>query len=191
MTEPVQPRQLVFVTGGSRSGKSAFAQRLVEGWPGPLLYIATAEVRDAEMRQRVHLHQIDRGPRWSTREEPLNLPAALAAAQEYGGTLLDCLTLWTSNLLERHGDDDAAIDRAVAALLDALGQHPARLCVVTNEVGSGIVPEHPLARRFRDRAGRINQQVAAVATHAYLVVSGLPVPLKGKDSAGEWDGTAP
>ncbi|MDF1552557.1 MAG: bifunctional adenosylcobinamide kinase/adenosylcobinamide-phosphate guanylyltransferase [Deferrisomatales bacterium] len=171
-------RRLVFVTGGTRSGKSGFAQGLVEGWPGQLLYIATAEVRDAEMRCRVDLHQQDRGPRWHTREEPLDLPAALAAAQGYGGVLLDCLTLWTSNLMESHGDDEAAIDQAVGALLDALAAYPGRLCVVTNEVGSGIVPEHPLARRFRDRAGRINQQVAASATEAYLVVSGLPVCLK-------------
>lgn len=182
MTAHHPPRQLVFVTGGTRSGKSGFAQRLVESWSGPLLYIATAEVRDAEMGHRVRLHQKDRGPRWRTREEPLDLPAALDAAQEVGGALLDCLTLWTSNLLERHGDDDAAIDRAVAALLTALGRHPGRLCVVTNEVGSGIVPEHPLARRFRDRAGHINQQVAAAATHAYLVVSGLPMRLKDPNS---------
>ncbi len=178
MGEEIGKRQVVFVTGGARSGKSRFAQGLVEAWPGQLLYIATAEVRDAEMRHRVDLHRQDRGPRWHTREEPLDLPAALVAAQGYGGALLDCLTLWTSNLLECHGDDEAAIDRAAADLLDALAGHPGRLCMVTNEVGSGIVPEHPLARRFRDRAGRINQQVAAVATEAYLVVSGLPVQLK-------------
>jgi adenosylcobinamide kinase/adenosylcobinamide-phosphate guanylyltransferase len=171
-------RQLVFVTGGTRSGKSRFAQGLVEGWPGELLYIATAEVRDAEMRRRVELHQRDRGPRWHTREEPLDLPAALTAARAYGGALVDCLTLWTSNLLEHHGDDEGAIDRAVAGLAAALTQYPGRLCLVTNEVGSGIVPEHPLARRFRDRAGLVNQRIAAVATEAFLVVSGLPMRLK-------------
>jgi adenosylcobinamide kinase/adenosylcobinamide-phosphate guanylyltransferase len=150
----------------------------VEAWPGRLLYIATAEVRDEEMRQRVTLHRQDRGERWETLEEPLQLPAALAAAQTHGGALLDCLTLWTSNLLERHGEDDRAVERALGECLTALDRFSGRLCVVTNEVGSGIVPENRLARRFRDWAGKVNQAVAATADEAFLVVSGLPISLK-------------
>ncbi|MBI5016688.1 MAG: bifunctional adenosylcobinamide kinase/adenosylcobinamide-phosphate guanylyltransferase [Deltaproteobacteria bacterium] len=171
-------RQIVFVTGGARSGKSRFAQTLVEGWQGPLLYIATGEARDAEMRGRIEKHRQDRGDRWGTLEEPLDLPRALEGAAAFGGALLDCLTLWTSNVIEAAGDEAPVFDRRVAEFLSALEAHPGRLCLVTNEVGLGIVPENALARRFRDLAGRINQQVAARATEAYLVVAGLPLRLK-------------
>ncbi|NTU59993.1 MAG: bifunctional adenosylcobinamide kinase/adenosylcobinamide-phosphate guanylyltransferase [Deltaproteobacteria bacterium] len=171
-------RAVVYVTGGARSGKSAFAQRLAEGWGGSLLYVATGEARDAEMVRRIEAHQRDRGPRWETLEEPLDLVAALARAAGHGGALLDCLTLWTSNLLAACGEDEAALRRRVDAFLAALEGFEGRLCVVTNEVGLGIVPENALARRFRDLAGRINQDVAARATEAHLVVSGLPLRLK-------------
>ncbi len=171
-------RRVVFVTGGARSGKSRFAQARVEAWEGRLLYIATAEVGDAEMADRVARHRADRGPRWDTEEAPLDLGRSLERAARYGGALLDCLTLWTSNLLGRWGDDDEEIHRAVAGFLSALEAFPGRLCVVTNEVGAGIVPANPLARRFRDLAGRINQEAASRADEAYLVVSGLPVRLK-------------
>jgi adenosylcobinamide kinase/adenosylcobinamide-phosphate guanylyltransferase len=170
-------RELVLVTGGARSGKSRYAQVRAEAWPGRLLYIATAEVRDEEMRERVAKHRQDRGPRWDALEEPLDLSPALARAAGYGGALLDCLTLWTSNLLEA-APSQTALDEAVGRLLEALGAFPGRLCVVTNEVGSGIVPANALARRFRDAAGTLNQGVAALATEAFLVVSGLPVRLK-------------
>jgi adenosylcobinamide kinase/adenosylcobinamide-phosphate guanylyltransferase len=171
-------RQVVFVTGGARSGKSRFAQTQAEEWEGKLLYIATAEVLDEEMRRRVDQHRRDRGERWTTIEEPLDLPRTLQTAREYGGALLDCLTLWTSNLLGTHGADEAALWEATSAFFAALQSFEGRLCLVTNEVGSGIVPENSLARRFRDLAGKINQGVAAQATHAYLVVSGLPLQLK-------------
>lgn len=171
-------RQIVFVSGGARSGKSRFAQTLAEGWDGPLLYIATGEARDGEMQARIDKHRQDRGPRWGTREEPLELGRALRDAGGHGGALLDCLTLWTSNLMEAAGDDETASLRRIGDFLSALETYPGRLCVVTNEVGLGIVPENALARRFRDLAGRINQQVAARATEAYLVVSGLPVRLR-------------
>ena len=177
-SEKGQSRGVVFVTGGARSGKSRFALSRAEGWEGRLLYIATAEVRDGEMRERVELHRQDRGPRWDTLEEPLDMARALRGAGGYGGAVLDCLTLWVSNLLEAHGEDENRIHEAVGALLEALELFEGRLCVVTNEVGSGIVPENPLARRFRDLAGRLNQETAARATEAFLVVSGLPVRLK-------------
>lgn len=171
-------REIVFVTGGARSGKSRFAQNRVESWPGRLLYIATAEVLDAEMGARVAQHRADRGGRWETLEEPLDLAGALRAARGHDGVLLDCLTLWTSNLLGAHGDDDAKLWEAVARFTDGLEAFPGQLCLVTNEVGSGIVPENALARRFRDVAGRVNQEAAARSTEAYLVASGLPVRLK-------------
>jgi adenosylcobinamide kinase/adenosylcobinamide-phosphate guanylyltransferase len=170
--------QIIFVTGGARSGKSHFAQALAEGREGRLLYIATGEARDEEMRARIEKHRQDRGPRWDALEEPLELGAALAAAGGYAGALLDCLTLWTSNLMEAAGDDEPALERRLESFLSALETHPGRLCVVTNEVGLGIVPENALARRFRDLAGRINQQVAARATEAYLVVSGMPIRMR-------------
>ena len=174
-------REVVFVTGGARSGKSRFAQGRAETWgqgePARLLYIATAEVRDEEMRERVEKHRAERGPGWEALEEPLDLPGALVRASGYRGALLDCLTLWASNLIETD-PSDSAVDRAVGRFLGALEAFPGRLCVVTNEVGSGIVPANALSRRFRDVAGRINQEVAARATEAYLVVSGLPVRLK-------------
>jgi adenosylcobinamide kinase/adenosylcobinamide-phosphate guanylyltransferase len=175
---PGEAAKVVLVTGGARSGKSRFAQGLVEGWGQRFLYIATAEVLDDEMAERVRRHRDDRGRRWRTLEEPLDLPRALAAAQSYDGALLDCLTLWTSNLLGRHGVDEDGLWREVETFLEALRVYSGRLCLVTNEVGSGIVPEHPLARRFRDEAGRINQRVASQASEVFLVVSGLPLRLK-------------
>lgn len=173
----MEDRQIVFVTGGARSGKSRFAQARVEAWGGRLLYIATAEVLDEEMGDRVARHRADRGEHWETLEEPLDLPAALAAAVRYDGALLDCLTLWTSNLLAAH-EDAAELWPAVEAFCAALEGFRGRLCLVSNEVGSGIVPDNPLARRFRDEAGRINQEVAARATEAYLMASGFPLRLK-------------
>ena len=177
-----ESREIVFVTGGARSGKSRFAQSRAEPWAGEgggtLLYIATGEARDEEMRTRIEKHRRDRGDRWVTREEPLDLAAALGQAEGHCGALLDCLTLWTSNLLERFDDREDELWCSVEALLGALGRHRGRLCVVTNEVGAGIVPDNVLGRRFRDLAGRINQEVASRATEAYLVVSGLPLRLK-------------
>ena len=171
-------RQVVLVTGGARSGKSRFAQDLVEGWGARILYVATAEALDEEMADRIGRHRADRGDRWTTLEEPLNLPRALSEATGYDGALLDCLTLWASNLLGRHGEDDAALHDEVQRFLASLASFPGRLCLVTNEVGLGVVPENALARRFRDVAGRINQQVAALCDEAYLVSVGLPLRLK-------------
>ncbi|GAB4265370.1 bifunctional adenosylcobinamide kinase/adenosylcobinamide-phosphate guanylyltransferase [Deferrisoma sp.] len=170
--------RIVFVTGGARSGKSRFAQRIAEAWEGPLLYVATAEVLDDEMADRVRRHRADRGPRWETLEEPLDLPAALRAAEGFGGALVDCLTLWVSNLLGRWGGDETGLAAALDRFYRAFEGFRGRICLVTNEVGSGIVPENALARRFRDLAGRVNQECAARAHEAYLVVSGLPVRLK-------------
>lgn len=171
--------RLVFVTGGVRSGKSRFAQSLAEAHSGELLYVATAEIRDAEMGERIARHRAARGPRWRTLEEPLaladRLPAVAAGA---GAVLVDCLTLWLSNLLLLRGEDPARVMAEVERLAAALPEVSSTVILVTNEVGSGIVPENRLARIFRDLAGEANQRLAAAADEAWLVVAGLPVKLK-------------
>lgn len=171
--------RLVFVTGGARSGKSRFAQSLAEICPGPLLYVATAEVRDTEMAARVASHRSARGDRWRVLEEPLALAERLPdAATGVGVVLIDCLTLWLTNLLLQHREDPApalAETERLALLLPAL---PSSVILVANEVGAGIVPENRLARIFRDLAGEANQRLAAAADEAWLVVAGLPVKLK-------------
>ncbi len=171
--------QIIFITGGTRSGKSSYAQTRVEAYPGELLYVATAEARDAEMAARVEEHKNARGERWRSLEEPLALAECLpAAADGCAALLLDCLTLWLSNLLEVHADDDAAIMAAAEQLIPLLQSLPADVFVVSNELGSGVVPENGLARRFRDLHGLLNQQFANAADEAWLVVAGLPLKLK-------------
>ncbi len=171
--------RLVLITGGARSGKSGYAQKRVEAYSGNLLYVATAEARDEEMAARVAQHQSERGARWSSLEEPLLLAERLPlASRECAAVLLDCLTLWLSNLMEAHGDDDAAIMAAVDALVARLRDLDVDLYVVSNELGSGVVPENRLARRFRDLHGLLNQKFAQAADEAWLVVAGLPLKLK-------------
>lgn len=165
---------LALVLGGARSGKSAFAERLAESHAGPLLYIATAEAGDAEMAARIAAHRARRGGRWQAVEAPQALPATLGALPPCGAVLVDCLTLWLSNLLLAGADLDDAGDH----LLRSLDARLAPTIVVANEVGLGIVPDNALARRFRDAAGRLNQRVAAAADAVHLVAAGLPLTLK-------------
>lgn len=171
--------RLVYISGGTRSGKSGFAQRLAEDCTGDLLYVATAEVRDGEMGQRVDLHRAARGPRWSTLEEPLNLCGRLPeAARGRAGLLLDCVTLWVTNLYFAGGEDAAQVLAEVERFIDMLPRIEAPLFLVSNELGMGIVPENRVARHFRDLAGEVNQRLAAAADEAYVVISGLPLRLK-------------
>ncbi|KPH62820.1 bifunctional adenosylcobinamide kinase/adenosylcobinamide-phosphate guanylyltransferase [Novosphingobium sp. ST904] len=164
-----------FVLGGARSGKSRHGQALVEGVPGRLVYIATGQALDDEMEARIARHREDRGPRWSTLEAPMELvEAILKAAGEADAVLVDCLTLWLSNLMLA----EAAVQPRFDALCRAIADCPKPLVLVANEVGMGIVPETSLGRRFRDEAGRLNQQVAATVDHAVLVAAGLPLVLK-------------
>lgn len=166
---------LTFITGGARSGKSARAQALAERHVGELVYLATAQAFDEDMTDRIARHQRDRGPRWRTVECPIDLPEAIAREAAPARVLLvDCLTLWTSNLLL--GECDFAV--ASARLAEALSAARCPVILVSNEVGMGIVPDNALARQFRDMAGRLNQDIAALADRAELVVSGLVVPLK-------------
>jgi adenosylcobinamide kinase/adenosylcobinamide-phosphate guanylyltransferase len=171
--------QVVLITGGARSGKSRRAEARVRALPGVPIYIATARADDDEMRARIARHVADRGPGWETIEEPLDLVGALAASDGRGPRLVDCLTLWLSNLLFR-GDD---WEPRAAALVDTLVRQASPVVLVSNEVGMGIVPDNALAREFRDAQGWLNQRVAACADEVEVVVAGLPLPLKGP-SAG-------
>lgn len=164
----------ILITGGARSGKSAIAERQVLSLGPRAVYIATAEVRDSEMADRVAAHRARRGPEWTTLSAPLDLCAALRDSDGRGPRLVDCLTLWLTNLMLGDHDWRAAGDE-LAALLP---QQTDPVVLVTNEVGAGIVPENALARQFRDAAGLLNQQIAAVADDVYLAVAGLPMKVK-------------
>ncbi|MBS0565379.1 MAG: bifunctional adenosylcobinamide kinase/adenosylcobinamide-phosphate guanylyltransferase [Proteobacteria bacterium] len=164
----------ILITGGARSGKSVIAEtKALSLGPRPV-YVATAEIRDAEMAARVAAHRARRGSEWSDHPEPLDLAAALRATDGQGPRLVDCLTLWLSNLM-LSGRDWQAVARDLCAALP--GQRDP-VVIVTNEVGAGIVPDNRLARDFRDAAGEINQRVAAVADEVILAVAGLPLKVK-------------
>jgi adenosylcobinamide kinase / adenosylcobinamide-phosphate guanylyltransferase len=165
---------LSVITGGARSGKSGFAERLIRCGPQPLTYIATAQAWDGEMRDRIARHRTDRRAGWTTVEAPLDLAGALGAVAA-GSILVDCTTLWLSNHLLAEND----LEDQCAHLLAALAACAVPVVVVTNEVGWGIVPDNALARRFRDAQGRLNQQLAAQAGLAVAVIAGLPLVLKG------------
>ncbi|WP_019831532.1 bifunctional adenosylcobinamide kinase/adenosylcobinamide-phosphate guanylyltransferase [Sphingomonas sp. PR090111-T3T-6A] len=166
----------LLVLGGARSGKSRFAQMRAEAEDGALVYVATGQAFDTEMAERIDRHRADRGPRWRTVEAPLALAEAIAAEARPGQVVLvDCLTLWASNLMLGGHDIEAETERLAGAIRSARGP----LILVSNEVGLGIVPENALARRFRDVAGRINQAVAGVVAEAVFVAAGLPLRLKG------------
>lgn len=167
----------VLVLGGARSGKSRHAQRLAESFSQDRLFVATAQAYDDEMKDRIARHQADRDASWRTIEAPLDLPAAIRGHGIAGRVLLvDCLTLWLSNLLLGDADVAAASD----ALLASMRETAADLVLVSNEVGYGIVPENALARRFRDSAGRLNQHVAAACNATDLVVAGIPLRIAGQ-----------
>ena len=171
----------LLVLGGARSGKSRYAQAWAEGHSGRLAFIATAQAFDAEMEDRITRHKADRDARWHTWEAPLDLPQVIGqAAQDAGVVLVDCLTLWLSNCLLAEHD----LDGAGEALCAAVEACPCPIALVANEVGFGIVPDNALARRFRDAAGRLNQQIAAVADQVVLVAAGLPLTLKGPNPVG-------
>ncbi len=166
---------LTLVVGGARSGKSRFAERLVQASGLARCYIATAQAYDDEMRDRIAQHQEDRGPNWHTIEAPMNLCAALDTVPTGAATLIDCATLWLTNHLLADSDLDAEGDK----LLDALANSAGPIVIVSNEVGMGIVPENKLARLFRDAQGRLNQKIAARADLVVTVIAGLPLALKG------------
>lgn len=180
---------LILVLGGARSGKSGFAEELA-GRAGPrVVYVATATVGDQEMARRVAHHRARRPVNWQTVEEPFRPERAVRV---YGGeadaVLVDCLTMWITNLLldgpERPAEDtETLILERARELADAAGPAPARVILVANEVGLGLVPDNPLGRNYRDIAGRVNQYLARRADQVYLVVAGLPVEIKSLSRA--------
>jgi adenosylcobinamide kinase / adenosylcobinamide-phosphate guanylyltransferase len=186
----------VLVTGGARSGKSTFAEKLAMHQRGSGIYIATAQIYDDEMRERIALHQTQRneaGFLWSTREECYDLSGQLRALDQPrkkgAGTtsdtdvivLVDCLTLWLSNWLlrlEEQPDASFMVMKKIDELVGAVSSYRGHLILVTNEVGSGIVPEYPLGRSFRDLAGKMNQKLAEICEQVFLVTAGIPIELK-------------
>lgn len=167
--------QLTLVLGGARSGKSRHAESLITALAPPWIYVATAEACDDEMAARIAAHRARRDARWITIEAPHDLAGVLAA---HAGRpmLIDCLTLWLSNLMMA----EAAIDQEIERLGAAIARARAPVVLVANEVGAGIVPDNALARRFRDRQGELNQRMGAQADNVVLMVAGLPLVLKGQ-----------
>ncbi|MEQ9259545.1 MAG: bifunctional adenosylcobinamide kinase/adenosylcobinamide-phosphate guanylyltransferase [Roseovarius sp.] len=164
------------VLGGAASGKSAFAESLVSRTGRPLVYLATAEAHDDEMREKVARHQRLRGQGWRTIEEPLDVGRTLAAISGDSAVLLDCATMWLSNVMLAEMD----LEEAEAGLMAGLALCAAPVVIVSNEVGLSVVPENALARRFREAQGRLNQKLAAKAGLVVNVIAGLPQVLKGE-----------
>jgi adenosylcobinamide kinase/adenosylcobinamide-phosphate guanylyltransferase len=170
-------KRIILITGGARSGKSKYAEQRAGELGERRFYVATAEARDQEMAQRIAEHRQRRGKRWVTVQEPVDLAAALAA--RHGQTdcaLVDCLTLWLSNLLI--GYDGKYAENKVEELVTILPRLDFHVVLVTNEVGWGIVPDNALARQFRDLAGRAHQRIAAIADEVVLTVAGIPLVVK-------------
>jgi len=167
--------RLTLVLGGARSGKSRYAETIITALPPPWIYAATGQALDAEMTARIGAHRARRGAGWTTVETPRDLAATVTA---HGRTpvLVDCLTLWLSNLMMADASIDAEFDRLEQALDKAI----APVVLVANEVGSGIVPDNALARRFRDLQGVLNQRIAAQSDQVVLLVAGLPLFVKGR-----------
>jgi len=180
--------EIILITGGSRSGKSAFAQQLAEQQDGSRLFLATCPVTDDEMEDRIQRHIADREHSgWDTVEEQIDLVGQLERASNYEVVLVDCLTLWVNNIMyeARQSNtllDEDEISRKAADFVVSAQKHPGVVIFVTNEVGLGIVPGNKDARLYRDLVGRCNQQVAAIADSVYLVSCGIPIQIKGTDN---------
>ena len=174
--------EIILVLGGARSGKSSFAEKLIRDRGGCKFYLATAPVCDPEMRDRIARHQAIRAAdHWTTIEEQFELENALCRAVSQGAQsiLVDCLTLWINNLLYQNAElTEAEFSERAASLLQTLKSLPACIVLVINEVGLGLVPENPLARKFRDLSGRCAQTLAAGADEVYFLAAGLPLRMK-------------
>jgi adenosylcobinamide kinase/adenosylcobinamide-phosphate guanylyltransferase len=173
--------KITFITGGARSGKSSFALKSASALAGQKAYLATAESLDQEMKERISRHREERGSVRDTHEEPVKIADTLKSIiDNYDVVLLDCLTLWLSNLVCSNMDCEKDIDELIDVLRNARAIHesPLQLFIVSNEVGMGIVPDNEIARRFRDLSGILNQKVAQIADEAYLVTAGIPMRIK-------------
>jgi len=173
----------IFITGGARSGKSRFAEKTVQEFGGPLGYLATARTLDSEMDERVRRHRERRGGEWNTIEEPIHLSQTLVRCDgQYRAILVDCVTLWLSNLLFEYEDGAEPVENRIQEdllqLKSTLRGMMTPVVLVSNEVGMGIVPDNRLARMFRDIAGTANQTLAAAADEVHVVISGIPLRLK-------------
>jgi len=168
---------LTLLLGGARSGKSVLAVRAAGAWAGPVEVVVTAEARDAEMAARIERHRAARPAGWRTVEAPVELEAALRDAAAGALVIVDCLTLWVSNLMEL-GLDDAEVERRAAEVAALAASRAAPTLAISNEVGSGIVPAQALARRYRDLLGQVNATWAAAAEQALLLVAGRALPLR-------------
>ena len=181
--------KLILVTGGSRSGKSAFAQKMAEALPGPRAFLATCPVIDGEMNDRIRRHQEARSSRdWQTIEAPMDLAAGLRSAEGKPVVVVDCLTLWVNNVIYEAGQQGKGVSEAeiadrCAPVLEAARAHVGTVIFVTNEVGMGLVPETPLGRCFRDLAGRVNQTIAEACDEVFLVVCGQPLQIKPQNKS--------
>lgn len=170
----------MLVLGGARSGKSRFAMDVCNALDRKRIFLATAQALDQEMEERILRHRAERGPGWRTVEEPIELSSTIHKMDEQDTVMLiDCLTLWLNNLLMKYGGDGEEIDRHIDDLVGQLSRIHGAVVVVSNEVGMGIVPENPLARRYRDFAGLLNQRVAGVADQVVVILAGQPLVVKG------------
>ena len=170
----------IFITGGARSGKSRLAEELVQRHGAPFLYVATGTAGDGEMAERIARHRARRGSDWQTIEEPLDLRGVLAGHDGwFGATLVDCVTLWLTNLLFARGEEPGPVLEEVRRLASLLPELQSPVILVSNEVGMGIVPENRLARTFRDLAGEANEILAAAADEVHVTFSGIPLKIKG------------
>jgi adenosylcobinamide kinase/adenosylcobinamide-phosphate guanylyltransferase len=173
--------RLTLITGPSRSGKTNLAVQWALSFPAPRAYIATAQNRDAEMAERIRRHQKERGAAFQTYEEPLALSGLLPKLSGSSSIILvDCLTLWVSNLLGDRGENRDGIKQPLEDLLTVLKGSKTPVILIGNEVGWGIVPDNPLARTFRDISGRLQQEIARMADQVILMVAGIPLVVKGK-----------
>ncbi len=171
--------KLIFILGGARSGKSAYALKLAESMKGRKLYLATAEALDSEMAERIKQHKKDRGDGWTTIEEPIKIAEVIAKNKKYDVLLLDCLTLWVSNLMHTSFKSEIRNQKSeIPRFISACKNSKANIIVVSNEVGMGIVPDNPLARKFRDIAGYANQKMAEAADEVYFVAAGIAMRMK-------------
>jgi adenosylcobinamide kinase/adenosylcobinamide-phosphate guanylyltransferase len=178
-------KQLTFILGGARSGKSTYAQKMIEDSAQSALFVATATASDEEMAARIQAHQASRSKVWQTLEAPLAVGQAISRQAPTAWVLLDCLTLLTNNVLFSLPEPvdeatyGAAMDQEIAQLLAAYQSHPGDWVIVSNEVGLGLVPAYPLGRVYRDALGRANQQLAAAADIVLFMVAGIPMRVKG------------
>lgn len=171
-------KKTILITGGCRSGKSRFALDYANRHFTNRLYLATGQALDEEMKERIRNHRKERSQDWRTVEEPLNIAGAIEQeAAKAGVILIDCVTLWVSNMLFQNMPEEE-IMRSVGALAEKIHKPLCSFILVTNEVGAGIVPENRLARRFRDLVGMVNQKLAACADEVYWLVSGIPIKIK-------------